>query len=329
MAEFSVPSKTSTETLEKSQILGKDDQSIDKSNNLTCDLNEAVNLECNKDNNEVVKECDYDYIRTTNKKSALMLQDQFEKIQIGATDDPRDDCLHANSVGTKPKIKNNHVHRPEQIGTDHIENRSKQPQCDLKSDDAKSLAHSYNSGPAVAPTSSECAIGTVPLDSTDTTDNPVQKHSSLGKQTLLKSQSLDLGIDDCAFLSIDRKLHNRLLPNINEYRSTDSEIQLDGDEANPTAYETQVKPSEESSPRLTQRPSATSMMFQSAETRPIYPNVPYSPYGSPFGSPRSVRRRTPLRESRRISIERSGSFLQLNQYKLMDKIGQVSAFNIK
>ena len=65
-------------------------------------------------------------------------------------------------------------------------------------------------------------------------------------------------------------------------------------------------------------------------TRPIYPNVPYSPYGtphaSPFGSPRTGRRRPPLRESRRISIEKSGSFLQLNQYKLMDQIGQVRPF---
>lgn len=61
--------------------------------------------------------------------------------------------------------------------------------------------------------------------------------------------------------------------------------------------------------------------------RPIYPNVPYSPYGSPFGSPRN-RRRGPLRESRRISIEQSGSFLQLNQYKLMDQIGQVRIIHI-
>ncbi|XP_070141925.1 calcium/calmodulin-dependent protein kinase kinase 2 isoform X4 [Drosophila kikkawai] len=63
---------------------------------------------------------------------------------------------------------------------------------------------------------------------------------------------------------------------------------------------------------------------QSIESRPIYPNVPYSPYGSPFGSPSSSRRRPAFRESRRISIEKSGSFLQLNQYKLMDKIGQGS-----
>uniref|UniRef100_A0A7G3AE88 calcium/calmodulin-dependent protein kinase n=1 Tax=Lutzomyia longipalpis TaxID=7200 RepID=A0A7G3AE88_LUTLO len=60
------------------------------------------------------------------------------------------------------------------------------------------------------------------------------------------------------------------------------------------------------------------------QTRPIYPNVPYSPYGSPYGSPRFGRRRTPLRESSRISIEQSGSFLQLNQYKLLDSIGQGS-----
>lgn len=58
------------------------------------------------------------------------------------------------------------------------------------------------------------------------------------------------------------------------------------------------------------------------QNRHIYPNVPYSPYGSPFGSPRN-RRRAPLRESRRISLEQTGSFLQLNQYKLMDQIGQV------
>lgn len=61
--------------------------------------------------------------------------------------------------------------------------------------------------------------------------------------------------------------------------------------------------------------------------RTIYPNVPFSPYGSPFGSPRANRRCRPLRESRRISIEKSGSFLQLNQYKLLDQIGQVSFDN--
>lgn len=57
--------------------------------------------------------------------------------------------------------------------------------------------------------------------------------------------------------------------------------------------------------------------------RPIYPNCPFSPYGSPTGSPRSNRKRQPLKESRRVSIEKTGMYIQLNQYKLMDAIGQV------
>lgn len=72
--------------------------------------------------------------------------------------------------------------------------------------------------------------------------------------------------------------------------------------------------------------TGAALKSQSLESRPIYPNVPYSPYASPYNSPRANRRRPPLRESRRISIEQSGSFLQLNQYKLMDQIGQVSTF---
>ncbi|XP_043661554.1 uncharacterized protein LOC122625528 [Drosophila teissieri] len=58
------------------------------------------------------------------------------------------------------------------------------------------------------------------------------------------------------------------------------------------------------------------------ESRPIYPNVPYSPYSTPFSSPRSSRRKPAFRESRRISMDKSGSFLQLNQYRLMEQIGQ-------
>lgn len=57
--------------------------------------------------------------------------------------------------------------------------------------------------------------------------------------------------------------------------------------------------------------------------RPIYPNCPFSPYGSPTGSPRCSRKRQPLKESRRVSIEKTGMYIQLNQYKLMDAIGQV------
>ncbi|XP_044740546.1 protein kinase 3-like isoform X2 [Chrysoperla carnea] len=53
-------------------------------------------------------------------------------------------------------------------------------------------------------------------------------------------------------------------------------------------------------------------------------SILYSPYGSPNSSPRTNRKRQPLRESRRVSIEKSGTYLQLNQYKLLDSIGQGS-----
>ncbi|CAL4080881.1 unnamed protein product, partial [Meganyctiphanes norvegica] len=56
--------------------------------------------------------------------------------------------------------------------------------------------------------------------------------------------------------------------------------------------------------------------------RPIYPNVPFSPYGSPCSSPRLRRR--PLKEVRRVSIEQNGEYTQLNQYKLKEPIGQGS-----
>lgn len=58
--------------------------------------------------------------------------------------------------------------------------------------------------------------------------------------------------------------------------------------------------------------------------RPIYPNYPFSPYGSPGSSPRALRKRSPLKESRRVSIDKSGEYIQLNQYRLMESIGQVS-----
>ncbi|CAK9811583.1 Calcium/calmodulin-dependent protein kinase kinase [Anthophora plagiata] len=60
----------------------------------------------------------------------------------------------------------------------------------------------------------------------------------------------------------------------------------------------------------------------SVSARPIYPYCPYSPYGSPQSSPRNRRR--PLRESRRVSIDNRQGALQLNQYKLLDNIGQGS-----
>ncbi|XP_070493657.1 calcium/calmodulin-dependent protein kinase kinase 2 [Chironomus tepperi] len=51
------------------------------------------------------------------------------------------------------------------------------------------------------------------------------------------------------------------------------------------------------------------------QARPIFPNLSYSPLSSPRIN------RKPAKESRRVSIDKNGSFLQLNQYKLMDQIG--------
>lgn len=65
-------------------------------------------------------------------------------------------------------------------------------------------------------------------------------------------------------------------------------------------------------------PKLTSL--DNCQNRPIFPSLNYSPYGSPRIS------RKPARESRRVSIDKNGSFLQLNQYKLMDQIGVVSSF---
>merc|ERR1711899_536152 len=59
--------------------------------------------------------------------------------------------------------------------------------------------------------------------------------------------------------------------------------------------------------------------------RPIYPNLPYSPYGSPGSSPRI--RRKPLRETKRVNsiVQSDGEYTQLNQYRLEQQaIGQGS-----
>ncbi|XP_046449969.1 calcium/calmodulin-dependent protein kinase kinase 1-like [Daphnia pulex] len=63
-------------------------------------------------------------------------------------------------------------------------------------------------------------------------------------------------------------------------------------------------------------PSGISLHFK----RPIFPNLPYSP----MSSPSNVRRRCPLKQSRHVSIEKTGQYIQLNQYLLKEPIGQGS-----
>ena len=57
--------------------------------------------------------------------------------------------------------------------------------------------------------------------------------------------------------------------------------------------------------------------------RPGLPNLSYSPYGSPSSSPRIKRK--PVRETTRVNsiTEKTGEYVQLNQYKLDGAIGQV------
>ena len=61
--------------------------------------------------------------------------------------------------------------------------------------------------------------------------------------------------------------------------------------------------------------------------RPIYPNLPFSPYSSPNASPRVKRR--PLVMTKQASTEQLGNYLQLNQYKLMGMVGQGSYSIVK
>lgn len=113
---------------------------------------------------------------------------------------------------------------------------------------------------------------------------------------LPKTQSLDI-VDETAIANI--------VSSENCFESINEELM-------------QTAPSDES-PQKSMMPKVTSLDNDSScQARPIFPNLSYSPYGSPRTS------RKPARESRRISIDKNGSFLQLNQYKLMDQIGVVS-----
>ncbi len=79
------------------------------------------------------------------------------------------------------------------------------------------------------------------------------------------------------------------------------------------------------SPQLNHQQHKAPLQHQhSQQPRPIMPNLPYSPYGSPNSSPRVKRK--PLRETKRVNSinDQSGEFVQLNQYKVEGSIGQGS-----
>ena len=82
-----------------------------------------------------------------------------------------------------------------------------------------------------------------------------------------------------------------------------------------------AKKQNENTPVLS--PASSFPPHSNNDSRPIYPHLPYSPYGSPATSPRV--RRKPLRETNRVNSmsDQSGEFVQLNQYKVEGAIGQV------
>lgn len=144
----------------------------------------------------------------------------------------------------------------------------------------------------------------------------------------IKAQSID--ISEVRFGERDSLSESSSVRIITPSLSEEEEYEREGRSASSSAvcdFETKLPRSTSSEPCEAASIKGMISKIKSLDSmRPIYPNVPYSPYGSPFSSPRAFRRtnRPPLRESRRISIEQSGSFLQLNQYKLMDQIGQGS-----
>jgi hypothetical protein len=135
----------------------------------------------------------------------------------------------------------------------------------------------------------------VPLSSAPSTRHHLKKEMYYSK-FLPKTQSLDI-VDEASIANIS---------NENCFESINEEIMMTDPTDQVTAKQTMPKhtPLEHN--------------HGCCSARPIFPNLTYSPYSSP----RSARK--PAKESRLISIDKNGSFLQLNQYKLMDQIGVVS-----
>ncbi|KAF4521170.1 hypothetical protein B566_EDAN011620, partial [Ephemera danica] len=88
----------------------------------------------------------------------------------------------------------------------------------------------------------------------------------------------------------------------------------------PCPSESRIEPSAQLLARATERltlQSATSL----PNPRPIYPNVPFSPYGSPCAT---RRHRPPARQSTKVERGSDEALVQLNQYRLERSLGQGS-----
>ncbi|XP_032597721.1 calcium/calmodulin-dependent protein kinase kinase 1 [Drosophila grimshawi] len=345
MSDLNVPETGSSSAPDQGNILksaGKTQENVD---DFASKAESAINYNCDDDDDDkdvivakIQKGCEYKTIEPTNKESSSCLDRQLDKMHINSKDSikglntgigDQSKRQYLKSVGTKPKIHSGGAKANQNIKADNdknveileCKNLNKSKESRIVQTVMAQSSTSGNDSPYSVRDSPQKSIDTIPVRM-----GCLQKNLPI----LLKSQSLDLYNDDCGSFTVDQQFRNRLLPNIEECRPFESEIQSSSTPSTEETQQCQVDNLDKSTGETRQRPihrpniAASICQQQSTETRPIYPNVPYSPYGSPYGSPRSVRRRPPLRESRRISIEKSGSFLQLNQYKLMDQIGQGS-----
>lgn len=90
--------------------------------------------------------------------------------------------------------------------------------------------------------------------------------------------------------------------------------------------ETDVRASKKEEKNLTRDES--SKKENNGESKSAFDRSNLSPFVSPASSPRPSRSRL-FKESRRISIDKTGHYLHLNQYRLLDSIGEVSRFFAK
>lgn len=115
---------------------------------------------------------------------------------------------------------------------------------------------------------------------------------------------------------MDETTISSITPSENSFESINEELMQTSSSADSGSISNVVKTKPISvMPKLTSLDNNSSSLASTAQSRPIFPNLSFSPYSSPRTS------RKPAKESRRVSIDKNGSFLQLNQYKLLDQIG--------
>ncbi|XP_064618975.1 calcium/calmodulin-dependent protein kinase kinase 1-like isoform X2 [Lineus longissimus] len=130
-----------------------------------------------------------------------------------------------------------------------------------------------------------------------------------------------VGQVDASVSQVDPQVHS---PNSSNYNS------MSGQEESPTPSQKSnsitksgAKAPARHTPKIMYSHSEDRFTSGNKKTHPIFPSLPYSPYGSPTMSPRL--RRQPTKESRSVSIsDDADGYIQLNQYKLKDEIGKGS-----